>query len=124
MEKIVLNIPMLYADHHTTAVKNLLETIDGIDDAYVSSAYQQVSIHYDAKKVTPEEIERMLAEAGYTQEEAQTAYATSISDNVNRHTAAYAGAGDSLSFAEVVSPYEGRPLWPCPGLDYQPGQEV
>lgn len=122
MENLVLNIPTLYADHHTTAVKGLLDGIDGIGETYISSAYNQVSISYDAKKITPEDIERTLTGAGYSQEEDQSAYATSIADKVTRHTAAYSGTGDSLAFAEAVSPYENRPLWPCPGLDYQPGQ--
>jgi copper chaperone CopZ len=124
MEKLVLNIPTLYADHHTTAVKNLLEGIEGIQETFVSSAFKQVSIGFDPKKISPEEIERTLAAAGYSQEDEESAFAASIADKVTRHTAAYAGVGDSLSFAEAVSPYEGRPLWPCPGLDYQPGQEV
>ncbi len=123
MDKLVLNIPTLYADHHTSAVKSLLEAIEGIEDTFVSSAYKQVSIEFDPKKISPEEIERTLAAVGYSPEAEEQAYATSIAEKVTRHTAAYAGAGDSLAFAESVSPYEGRPLWPCPGLDYQPGQE-
>ncbi len=124
MEKLVLNIPTLYADHHTSAVKQLLEAIEGVEETFVSSAYKQVSIGYDSKKISPEELERALAAAGYSQEDEETAYASSIAEKITRHTAAYSGTGDSLAFAEAVSPYEGRPLWPCPGLDYQSNQEV
>jgi hypothetical protein len=124
MDKLILNIPTLYADHHTTAVMLLLEAIEGVEETFVSSAYKQVSIGYDAKKISPEEIERTLAAAGYSQEDEEIAYATPIAEKVTRHTAAYSGTGDSLAFTEAVSPYEGRPLWPCPGLDYQSNQEV
>jgi hypothetical protein len=32
-----------------------------------------------------------------------------------RHTAVMEETGDVVSFAQTA-PYEGRPLWPCPGV--------
>lgn len=115
MDRLVLTIPTLYGDHHTTAVRQLLEGLDGVQDVYVSSAFKQVSLSFDKKKASSEKIEQTLSEAGYSTEEFESAYPTSIKERETRHTAAVAGVGDSLSFAQNV-PYEGRPLWPCPGF--------
>jgi copper chaperone CopZ len=118
MAKLVLAIPTLYGDHHTTAVKELLEGLEGVKDVYVSSAFNQVQMSFDKKKLSPEEIETFLAKEGYTTDEPETAYAVSAGERIDRHTAAITGVGDSLSFVQNVS-YEGRPLWPCPGFSAQ-----
>lgn len=123
MEKLVLNIPTIYGDHHTTAVKDILARLDGVQDSYVSSAFQQVSVSFDPKKVNPEAIRKALAEMGYSEGEQLGAYATSIGEKVNRHTAALSGTGDTLAFAQATAAFEGRPLWPCPGLSYQSTKE-
>jgi copper chaperone CopZ len=123
MEKLVLNIPTIYGDHHATAVKDLLAGLDGVQDSYVSSAFQQVSVSFDPKKVKPEAIREALAEMGYSEDEQLGAFARSVGENPNRHTAAFSGTGDTLAFAQATAPFEGRPLWPCPGLSYQPTKE-
>ena len=52
MDKLVLTIPTLYGDHHTTAVKDILaEGLEGVAGFYVSSAFKQVSI-----SLRPEEV--------------------------------------------------------------------
>jgi copper chaperone CopZ len=118
MDKLTLNIPTLYGDHHTTAVKQILEGLEGVKDIYVSSAFKQISVSYDKKKTSPETIEKALADEGYSTEEFETAYPTSIKEREMRHTAAVAGIGETLSFARNI-PFEGRPLWPCPGFSVQ-----
>ncbi|TFH36183.1 MAG: copper chaperone [Anaerolineales bacterium] len=118
MDKLVLNISTLYADHHTTAVKQMLESMEGVQTAYVSSAFQQVSVSYDKSKLSPEQIERTLTEAGYAPGEQENAYPVSIKERESRQTATVAGVGDSLSFVQNV-PFQGRPLWPCPGFSIQ-----
>ncbi len=115
MDKLTLAIPTLFGDHHTTAVKNLIESLDGVQEAYVSSAFNQVQVTYDKKKLSPEQIETVLAEQGYDATDPETAYAVSAGERINRHTAAISGVGDSLSFTQATS-FEGRPLWPCPGF--------
>jgi copper chaperone CopZ len=115
MAKLVLAIPTLYGDHHTTAVKEILEGLEGLKDIYVSSAFKQISVSYDQKKLSPEQIETALVEAGYSSDEFESAYPTSVKERESRHSAAVIGVGDSLSFAQNVS-YEGKALWPCPGF--------
>ena len=118
MEKLVLTIPTLYGDHHTTAVKEMLEGMEGVGDFFVSSAFKQISVSFDKKKLSAEEIESKLAEAGYSTEEFESAYPTSVKEREMRHSVAVTGVGDSLSFAQNI-PYEGQPLWPCPGFSIQ-----
>lgn len=115
MDKLVLTIPTLYGDHHTTAIRQILEGVEGVQDVYASSAFKQVEISFDKNKTSSEKIEQTLAKAGYSTDEFETAYPTSIKERETRHTAAITGVGDSLSFAQAV-PFEGRPLWPCPGF--------
>ncbi len=124
MEKLVLTIPTLYGDHHTIAVRSMLESLDGVKEAYVSSAFNQVQVSFDEKKLSPEQIETYLAEQGYAADDPENAYAVSAGERINRHTAAFAGVGDTISFAQATTPYAGRPLWPCPGFTPEPSTDA
>jgi copper chaperone CopZ len=55
----------MYADHHVLAVREVLESISGVEDVVASSARKQVSLGYDPDKVKPEAIQAALEEAGY-----------------------------------------------------------
>lgn len=116
MDKLTLSIPTLFGDHHTTAIRTLLEDLDGVKEAYVSSAFNQVQVSFDKKKLSPEQIETYLAEQGYVADDPESAYPVSATERINRHTAALTGVGDTLTFAQLTTPYEGQPLWPCPGF--------
>jgi copper chaperone CopZ len=65
MEKVVFEVPTLWADHHVLKVRDALTTMDGVEKVYASSAWKQVLVSYDADQVTPEVLENTLAEAGY-----------------------------------------------------------
>ncbi|HIE38312.1 MAG TPA: copper chaperone [Anaerolineales bacterium] len=65
MEKIVLDVPNLWADHHTLQVRDALVNLGGVEDVYVSSAWKQVLVVYDAAKIDQGAIEKALAGAGY-----------------------------------------------------------
>jgi copper chaperone CopZ len=116
MDKLVLSIPTLYGDHHTTAVRAFLNDLEGVKEVYASSAFRQVEVSYDKKKISPEQIEALLAEQGYDAADPESAYPASAAERINRHTAAFSGVGDTISFTGPPAPYEGRPLWPCPGF--------
>lgn len=117
MDKLVLTIPSLYADHHTTAVRKILQAIPGVSDVTVSSAFHQVSMSLDTGKTSAEAVTRSLAEQGYTTGEDEPAYPISMADRSTRHTATIAGTGTALAFAERTMVSEGRAMWPCPGFD-------
>ena len=65
MEKVVLEVPTLWADHHVLKVRDALASLEGVEDVYASSAWKQVLVSYDPGKTDPAAIESALAEAGY-----------------------------------------------------------
>jgi copper chaperone CopZ len=65
MEKVVFEVPTLWADHHVLNVRDALTAVDGVESVYASSAWKQVLVTYDADQTTPDALEKVLAEAGY-----------------------------------------------------------
>ena len=124
MKRLVLTIPALYGDHHTTAVRKILEPMEGLTDVYVSSASHVVALSYDPKKANPEVIEAALAEQGYEAGVPEPTYASSSADRSTRQTDAFAGTSGALAFAEQTLIRDGRPLWPCPGFDIRSPHKV
>ncbi len=117
MEKLVLTIPTLYGDHHTIAVRKILQGMDGISDLYISSAWHQVSLRYDPEQLTREAIEAALAEHGYLTDEPQWVSDEGDAKHASRHTVAHEVTGQVIAFAEGPSSWQDRPLWPIPGLE-------
>jgi hypothetical protein len=116
MEQLVLAIPALYGDHHTTAVRGILAGI-GVSDMIVSPAFHQVFVRFDPAKTDRQAIESALAAQGYVAGAPEPTYPVSFADRSSRHTATASGTGGALAFAERTQVVEGRPLWPCPGFD-------
>jgi copper chaperone CopZ len=80
MEKLVLDLPSMYGDHHVLAVRDVLTGIEGIDELYASAAWKQAMVSYDPKKVKPDAIEKALADAGYPVGEGAPEILVSASD--------------------------------------------
>jgi copper chaperone CopZ len=121
MNKYSLELPTLYGDHHVVEVRRILLELPGVLDVYASSGFQFVEITYDPERVSEAELRARLEVAGYLNELAVPQEA-GVSNNqeashkaFQRHTTAYEGAQQTVSFAQKVS-YSGRPLWPCPGF--------
>jgi excisionase family DNA binding protein len=72
MEKTGFEVPSMYADHHVIAVRKALMGLDGVEDVYASSAWQQVLVSYDPGKIDQATIEKVLADAGYPVGDGQT----------------------------------------------------
>ncbi len=68
MEKVIVDVPSMYADHHVLVVRELLTDLDGVEGVYASSAFKQVLVQYDPAAVQAEAITGVLSEAGYTKE--------------------------------------------------------
>ena len=66
MEKTVLTVPKLWADHHTLKVRETLLTLDGVQGVYASAAWKQVVVEYDPDKLKEAAIVDALAGAGYS----------------------------------------------------------
>ncbi len=120
MEKLTLDVPAMYGDHHVIDVRTILLKLPGVTDVYASSAFHVVEVSYDPAQTDAKAITAQLDEAGYLHqletplETGKAAYKTEESTYF-RHTAAYAQTGQTVSFAQNVN-YAGRPLWPCPGM--------
>jgi copper chaperone CopZ len=65
MEKLQLDVPTMYADHHVLKVREVLTRLPGVENVYASSAWKQVLVTFDPAKINRETIEQKLAEAGY-----------------------------------------------------------
>jgi copper chaperone CopZ len=65
MEKVVLSVPKMWADHHVLKVREVLTGLEGVEDVYASSAWKQVMITYDPSASNEASIAEALAKAGY-----------------------------------------------------------
>lgn len=121
METKVFEAPALYGDHHVSEVQRILGELPGVEDVYASSAFQAIEVTFDESKITGDQIATCLEEAGYLGEVpmlAETgvaAYGRETENSNFRHTAVYETVKKTVSFAQHVQ-YQGRALWPCPGI--------
>jgi len=112
----------MYGDHHVVEVRRLLFEIPGIEEVYASSGFRAAEITYDPDKVDAEAIKAKLDQAGYIGElpipveiPAQSASTGIGRKGFFRHTATFETTNQVVSFGQTVN-YEGRALWPCPGM--------
>jgi copper chaperone CopZ len=122
MEKLTLDLPAMYGDHHVLEVRRILQAIDGVEDIYASSGFRAAEVTFDPGKTSAAEITSKLDEAGYIGElpipvETDTAAYQGGNDGGTyyRHTAANQQTQNVVSFGQTVA-YSGRALWPCPGM--------
>ena len=120
MQTVILEAPALYGDHHVSEVRRILLEIPGVQDVYASSAFRIIEVSFEPDKVKTETINEKLESAGYLGEmpiaaETGIAVEKKEGDGTFRHTAVYETVKQTVSFAQQVQ-YQGRPLWPCPGI--------
>ena len=72
VEKVTLDVPALWADHHVLKVRETLTRLEGVDDVFASSAWKQILVRYDETKTNRPAIEQTLAQAGYPVGEGET----------------------------------------------------
>jgi copper chaperone CopZ len=65
MEKAVMDVPKMWADHHVLKVREVLLALDGVQDVYASSAWKQVVVKYDPANIDESGIIDALTSAGY-----------------------------------------------------------
>ena len=121
METTTFDLNMMYGDHHVIEVRKLISSISGVEEIYASSCFQVLEVSFDESKVDAGTIEEELKKAGYFGEmtfPVEAGTGSTVSNGKKpffRHTAALEQVGGGVSFAQKA-PYEGRPLWPCPGV--------
>ena len=126
MNRFVIDVPMMYADHHVVEVRRILLADSGVGTVNASSAFHVVEVSFDPEKTSEDALRSSLEEAGYCGaletplESGQPAIGRD-GDAYFRHTAAFESVGTVISFGqEIVA--SGRPLWPCPGM--APAQSI
>ena len=65
MEKLVLDVPAMYADHHVLVAREALTQLEGVEQVYASSAWKQIMLSFDPAKASAESIQSALTEAGF-----------------------------------------------------------
>ena len=128
MKSVTFQVPVMYGDHHVVEVRRILSAIHGVQDIYASSAFRVVQVTYDEDQTNDLDLQAKLDNAGYLGE---LSILTEIGKAVGsgegippflRHTATYEQIRQTVSFAQTVS-YQGRPLWPCPGMGVIKGMD-
>jgi copper chaperone CopZ len=122
MEKVTINVPAMYGDHHVQEVRQILTQLPGVEAVFASSCFRTVEVDFNPSAVDASTIKTKLEEAGYLEELSvpeETPAAPARVDNKEksyfRHTAAYAQTNQVVGFEQDVK-FAGRPLWPCPGI--------
>lgn len=120
MKTYLVEVPMMYGDHHVIEVRRVLLELPGVNDVYALT-FRTVEVQYDPAKTEPQQIEAVLDEAGYlgelaiAEETGALAVQPEGQEIYLRHTEAFNYTRETISFAQQV-PFSGRPLWPCPGM--------
>lgn len=131
MDKVAIDVPAMYGDHHVVEVRQILLQLPGVEDVYASSAFHVVEVSYDPAAVSPEDIKARLNGAGYLGDmpmpietgQPVSQDAERDKDIFFRHSAAVEQTKELVSFGQNVTT-AGRALWPCPGMGPIPTPEA
>ncbi|MCX6028526.1 MAG: heavy-metal-associated domain-containing protein [Chloroflexi bacterium] len=66
MEKLQLNVPDMWADHHVLKVRAILNAMPGVQDVTASSAFRMVTLTFDPAVSSAGAIMGTLDDAGYS----------------------------------------------------------
>ena len=124
MEVVTIELPAMYGDHHVQDVRRILLDLPGVEEVYASSGFRAAEISYNPDKISLDEIKSKLDKAGYIGElpipvESGVAAYDGGGGGTKaffRHTEAFEQTNRVVSFGQSVN-YEGRALWPCPGME-------
>ena len=128
MKSVTFQVPAMYGDHHVVEVRRVLSAVPGVQDIYASSAFHVVQVTYDEGQTNDIDLQVKLDNAGYLGEWSIHTESNMAVNTVEgqqtffRHTATYEQLKQTVSFAQNVS-YQGRPLWPCPGMGVIKGMD-
>jgi len=80
MSDVTIRVPAMWADHHTLRVRQALMGLQGIEQVDASAAVRRVKIQYEEARISVDDIEKTLTEAGYDPSQAIT-----LVDGPKRH---------------------------------------
>jgi len=119
MEKVSLNLPLMYGDHHVLAVRDILGRLDGVEDVYATSAFKQVIVKFDATKVSQADMEKALADQGYPVGVEPTIPVWQPRQQEGPRFVAASGIAQMTSFqVPELNVGAGGPR-PCPGFEFR-----
>jgi len=121
MEKVTLNVPGMYGDHHVLAVRDLLGKLPGVENIFATSAFKQVVVTFDPAKSKLADFEKVLKAEGYMESEARPDITDTI--KAQRHGGSQfvvaSGIAETVRFeAPPVNWGAGGPR-PCPGFEFR-----
>jgi copper chaperone CopZ len=119
MQRLTLELPAMYGDHHVTEVRELLGKIAGVGRVHASAAWQRVELEYDPGLTTAETIRQALLARGYGDGE----HLPPVSPRTKSLTEFAIGAGATEQFVEKVPEWHGG-FSPCPGFEVLHPAEV
>jgi copper chaperone CopZ len=101
MEKVTINVPSLWADHHVLAIRQALLQVKGVANVSASALYRDVVVEYDPAAATPEALAGAVTQAGY-----QVAVAQSLPS----HPLRIDDSSDWFQFQERITITDNRDL--------------
>lgn len=119
MERLTIELPSMYADHHVVAVRAALTALPSVGSIYASAAWRKVELDYDASRIDADTIRRALQACGYATDASGM---PPVSPRTRLSTEYAVGPGGVEQFVERVSTW-GEPMGACPGFEVrQPGE--
>lgn len=119
MEKLNLNIPAMYGDHHVLAVRRLLEALPGVESVYASSAFKHVVVTFDPAKTSPAAIEQALKDNGYVPGADMPAPVWKPVQQEGPRFVRASGLAQMTSFMVPAMPMGAGAPRPCPGFEFR-----
>ena len=65
MEEMSLTVPGMWADHHVLKVREVLRTIDGVEEVKAQALPRTVTVGFDPARTSAAAVANALAAAGY-----------------------------------------------------------
>jgi hypothetical protein len=119
MERLSIELPALYGDHHAAEVHALLSALPGVASVYASAAWHLVQVEFDPAQIGPGGLRQALLKRGYSEDQT---HVPPVSARTRDLTSFAVGPAATEQFVEHV-PAWSEPAAPCPGFEIrQPGE--
>ena len=66
LEAVVLSVPDMNCEHCVNTIYKVLKALSGVETVSTDLPTKKVHVHYDPSRVTLDQVEAMLDNAGYT----------------------------------------------------------
>lgn len=121
MERVLLEVPHMYADHHVINVRGILGKLKGVEEIYASSSFKQVEVGFEPGEISLDDIKAALGAEGYYVGEEEDTEDFGLADEVMPGFVAAHGVAakpeDSRKFE--LPPWRDSVAHPCPGFDFR-----